>query len=175
MFNKVYIRRPMSENIQKIVFDSSQIKNKKFFYFFVDIFAFLPLEWQQCSFLEFLTYRVKKNHTLWYKSQVAGSKHNTTLIPNKFTCAVHTTYKSILLELAHLDRIYIIYISTLTGVMIPVGVSILIFGYTTTTQIAWIVFVLFVVFFVVCTCRKSTWHILIKRLIIDGASIVMSI
>ena len=59
-----------------------------------------------------------KNHTLWYKAQVAGSRHNTALIPNKFTRCAYNIQK---------DSLGINSL-TLTGVMIPVSVSMLICG-----------------------------------------------
>ena len=37
---------------------------------------------------KYISYDIWKNHTSWYKGQVAGSRHNTALIPNKSTrCA----------------------------------------------------------------------------------------
>jgi hypothetical protein len=58
-----------------------------------------------------------KNHTLWYKAQVAGSRHTTALIPIKFTRRAYNIQKHSL----GINSL------TLTGVMIPVNVSMLIF------------------------------------------------
>ena len=83
-------------------------------------------KWHMACASFFMKFDVKwgicfKNHTLWYKAQLAGSRHNTALIPNKFTRCLYNIQKHSL----------------------------------------GIVFVLFAVVFVVCACRKSTWHIFI--------------
>jgi hypothetical protein len=58
-----------------------------------------------------------KNHTSCYKAPVAGSRRKTALIPNKFTrCAYNIQRHSLGINSL-----------TLTGVMIPVCVSMLIF------------------------------------------------
>jgi hypothetical protein len=69
------------------------------------------------SSIELIVSLFIKNHTSCYKAQVAGSRHTPTLIPNKIT---HCAYKI----QKHSFRINSL---TLTGVIIPVGVNMLMF------------------------------------------------